>query len=159
MTIQVLDITLSALSLTSRDQPPSKSAPTKHSRPFDMSGLYIMPSFLVWNKYLLRRLIEFTSTWKRSILGPMRSPNENRPPDAPPRVAIPKPNASPIPIPVPSIRSQYEPVARHTRSRVTQTMDQPPPRVNKTPDTAHISRCTRSQTAAMAIVITPAQAA
>ena len=38
-------------------------------------------------------------------------------------------------------------------------MDRPPPRVNKTTDTVPIAARTRSQTAAMASVITPAQAA
>ena len=67
--------------------------------------------------------------------------------------------ASPIPTPVPYITIQYEPVARRTRSISPQTVDHPPPRVNKTPDTAPIYRRTSSQTAAMASVTTPSQAA
>ena len=89
----------------------------------------------------------------------MRRPHEDRPHDVPPRVVIQKPNAPPIPTMVPSITSQYEPVARCTRSKVPQTADQPPPRVNKTPETRPIDRCTRLKTAALASVITPAQAA
>ena len=85
--------------------------------------------------------------------------HEDRPPDVPLRVAIPKPNASPIPTPVLSITSQYEPVAIRTRSKVSKTVDQPPPMVNKTPDTAPIARRTHSQTATVDSVITPAQAA
>ena len=88
----------------------------------------------------------------------MLCPHEDRPPDAPPRVSIPKTNAYPITTPLTSITSQYEPVAQHTRSRFPHTVDHPPPRVNKTPDTAPITRHTRSQTVAMANVIAPAQA-
>ena len=106
-----------------------------------------------------RTTLPHTRTQQRSILRPMRRPHEDQPPDAPPRVVILKPNASPIPTPVPSITSQYEPVARRTRSISPQTVDQPPQRVHKTPDTAPIASCTRSKTAAMASVITPAQAA
>ena len=106
-----------------------------------------------------RTTLPHTRTRHRSIMLPMQRPHEDQPPDAPPRVAIPKPNASPIPTPLPSITSQYEPVARHTRSRFPHTLYQPPPRVNKTPDTALIGRRTRSQTAAMASVNTTSQAA
>ena len=88
----------------------------------------------------------------------MRRPHEDRPPYAPPRVAIPKPHASLIPTPQPSITSQYEPIARRIRSRFP-TVDQPSPKVNKKTDTASIAKRTLSQTAAMASVITPAQAA
>ena len=100
-----------------------------------------------------------TRTQQHSILRPMRRPHEDPPPDAPPMVAIPKPNASPILTPVPPITSQYEPVAQRTKSRFPQTVDQTPPRVNKTPDTAPIARRTCSQTAAMSSVIAPAQTA
>ena len=82
-----------------------------------------------------------------------------QPQDVPPRVEIQKTNALLILTTVPYITSQYEPVARHTRSKVPQTADQPPPRVNKKLDTGTIARLTRSQTAALASVITPAQAA
>ena len=99
-----------------------------------------------------------TSTQQRSILRPMCRPHEDQPPDVPPRVAIPKTNAYPITTPLPSITSQYEPVAQHTRSRFPHTVDHPPPRVNKTPGTAPITRHTRSQTVEMANVIAPAQA-
>ena len=99
------------------------------------------------------------STRQRSILRHMRRPHEDQPHDIPPRVVIQKPNASPIPTTVPSIKNQYEPVARRTMSEVPQTVDQQTPRVNKTPDTGPISRRMRLQTAALASVITPAQAA
>ena len=89
----------------------------------------------------------------------MRRPHEYRPLEVPPRVVIQKPKASPIPTTVPSITSQYEPVARRTSSKVPQTVDQPHPRVNKTPDTGLIARLTRSQTADFSSVITLAQAA
>ena len=100
-----------------------------------------------------------TSTRQRSILPPMCRPHEYRPQDVPPRVAIQKSNSSPIYTTVPSITSQYEPVARRTSSKFHQTVDQTPPRVNKTPDTGPIARHTRSKTYALASVITPAQAA
>ena len=87
----------------------------------------------------------------------MRRPQEDRPPNLPPRVVIPKPPSTPILIPQLSIASQDEPIARRTRSRFP-TVDCPPPRVNKKPDTAPISRRTRSQTASMASVINPLQA-
>ena len=103
--------------------------------------------------------ISHKSTSQCSILHPMRHTHEDRPRDVPPRVAIKKPNASPIQTTVPSITSQYEPVAQRTRSKVPQTVDQPPPRVKNTPDTGPISRHTRSKTAALDSVITPAQAA
>ena len=94
-----------------------------------------------------------THTWQSSILRPMRRPQEDRPPDSPPRVVITKPHATPIPTPHLSIASQYEPIARRTRSRLP-TVDRPPPRLSKTTDTAPIARRTRSQNAAMASVIT-----
>ena len=100
-----------------------------------------------------------TCTKDRSILRPMRCPNEYQPQDVPPRVVIQKPNASPLPTKVPSTKSNNKPVARRTRFRVPHTMDQPPPRVSKTQDTGPISRRTRSQTAVLDNVITPAQAA
>ena len=100
-----------------------------------------------------------TITRQRSVLRPMRRLHEDQPQYVPPRVVINNPNASPIPTTVTSTTSNYEPFARRTRSRVPQTLDQPPPRVSKTPDTGPIARCTRSQTAAMANVITLAQAA
>ena len=89
----------------------------------------------------------------------MCHPHEDQPPYAPPRVSIPKPNAPPIPTPLPSSTSQYETVAQHTRSRSPHTVDQPSPRLNKTPATVPIAMRTHSQTAAMASVITPSQAA
>ena len=92
------------------------------------------------------------------MLRRMRCPNEYQPHDVPPRVVIQKPNASPLPTKVPSTKINYEPVARHTRSRVPHTVDHPPPRMSKTQDTGTISRRMRSQTAAMANVITPAKA-
>ena len=97
-------------------------------------------------------------TRQRSILRPMRRPQEDRPPDSPPRVVIPKPRATPILIPQLSIASQDEPILRRTWSRFP-TVDRPPPRLNKTTDTVPISRRTRSQTANKASVVTPAQAA
>ena len=100
-----------------------------------------------------------TRTRKRSILQPMRRSHEDRPPDASPRVAIPNTHASPISTPQPSITSKYEPIARRTRYRSPHTMDQPPPRVNKTTDTSTIANRKSSQTAAMTSVITSAQAA
>ena len=98
-----------------------------------------------------------THTRHRSILHPMRHPHEYLPPDAPTRVAIPKTHTPPILTPQPYIASQDEPIARRTRSRFP-TVICPPPRVNKTTDTAPIATRTHSQTAAMASVITPAQA-
>ena len=71
---------------------------------------------------------------------------------------IPKPHATPILTPQLSIASQDEPIAWRTWFRFP-TVDCPPPRVNKKTDTAPISRRTLSQTAAMASVITPSQAA
>ena len=88
----------------------------------------------------------------------MRRTHGDRPPDAPQRVAIPNPHASPIPTPQPSIESHDEPIARHTRSKF-HTVDRPPPRVNKKTDTAPIYARTRSQTTAIASVNTLAQAA
>ena len=99
-----------------------------------------------------------TSTIQRSILCPMRRPHEDQPQDVPPRFVIQKPDASPIPSMAPSTISHDEPVALRTRSRVPQIVDQPPPRVIQTPDTGPIARLTRSQTAALASIITPAQA-
>ena len=89
----------------------------------------------------------------------MYRPHEDRPQDVPPRVVIQKPNASPIPTTVPPITSQYEPVARCTRSKVPQTADQPPPSVNNTPATGNIARRTRYQTATLDSVITSSKAA
>ena len=103
-----------------------------------------------------RTTLPHTRTRQPYILRPMRLPHEDQPPDAPPRVAIPNPHASPIPTPQPSITSQYEPIERRTRSRFP-TVDQPPPRVNKKTDTTPIAKRTRSQTAAMVSVITPSQ--
>ena len=105
-----------------------------------------------------RTTLPHTLTEKRSILIPMRRTHEDRPPGALPSVVIPKPHASPKPTPQPTIISQYEPIARRTRSRLP-TVDQPPPRVHKTTDTSPIAKRTHSQTAAMASVVTPAQAA
>ena len=99
------------------------------------------------------------STRHCSILRPMCRPHEDRPQDVPPRVAIQKPNASLTSTMVASITIQYEPVARRTRFKVSQTVDQPPPRVNRTPDTGLIVRHMHSQTAALASVVTPSQAA
>ena len=50
-------------------------------------------------------------------------------------------------------------VAQRTRPIIPHTVDQPPPRVKKTPDIGPISRRMRSQTSAMANVITSSQAA
>ena len=103
-----------------------------------------------------RTTLTHTRTKPRSILRPMRRPQENRPPDSTPRVVIQKPTA--LLILQLSISSQDEPIAWHTRSRFP-SMDRTPSRVNKTTNTVPIARRTSSQTAAMASVITPAQAA
>ena len=87
----------------------------------------------------------------------MRCHNKYQPQDVPPRVVIQKSNISLLPKKLPSTKSSYEPVALHTRSRVTHNVDQPPPRAIKTQDTGPIARLTRSQTAAMTNVITPSQ--
>ena len=87
----------------------------------------------------------------------MRRPLEDQPPDTLPRVVIPKPHASPIPTLQLSIASQDELIAWHTSSMFP-TMELPPPRVNKKTDTAPIAARTRSQTTAMASVITPSEA-
>ena len=99
-----------------------------------------------------------TSTRQRSMLRPMHRTQEDRPPDVPPRVVIQKHDVSLIPTMVPYTISCFEPVAQCTSSKVPPTVDQPHPRVSQTPDTGPISRRTRSQTATMASVITPAQA-
>ena len=70
-----------------------------------------------------------------------------------------KSNSYPVPTKLPSTKSNYEPVSRHTRYRVPHTLDLPPPRVRKTQDTGPVSRRTRSQTAAIANVTTPSQSA
>ena len=100
--------------------------------------------------------LSHTRTRPLSILGPMRRPQEDRPPASPPRVVIPKPLA--IIIPQILIASQDEPIGHRTRSRFP-FMDRALPRVNKTTDTAPIARCTHSQTATVTSVVTPAQAA
>ena len=105
---------------------------------------------------LLCATLSNTRTRPRSILRPMHRPQEDRPPASPPRVVIPKPPS--ILVPQIPIASQDEPIARCTGSRFS-SMDRSPPRVHKTIDTAPIVRRTRSQTANMASVITPAQAA
>ena len=89
----------------------------------------------------------------------MRHPNEDQPQDLLPKMVIQKSNASPVPQKTPLTKSNYEPVAQHIRSRVPHTVDHPPPRVSKSPDTGRINRHTRSQTAAIANVITPYKAA
>ena len=103
-----------------------------------------------------RTTLSHTRTRPRSILRPMRRPQEDRPPAAPPRVVIPKPPAIIIPQ-IPSA-SQDEPIALRTRFSFP-SVDRAPPRVNKKIDTAPIARRTRSQTASMDSVITPSQAA
>ena len=100
-----------------------------------------------------------TRTRQRSILRQMRRPKKYQPQDLLPRVVIQKPNASPSPPNVPLTKNNYEPVSLRTRSRFLHTVDQPPPRVIKSPDTGPISRRTRSKTSAMSNIITPAQAA
>ena len=70
-----------------------------------------------------RTMLQHTSTRQCSILHPMGRPHEYQPPDVPPRVTITKPNASPIPTPVPSITSQYEPAAQIKRYKVPQNVD------------------------------------
>ena len=103
-----------------------------------------------------RTTLSHTCTRPRSILRPMRRPQEDQPPASPPRVVIPKPPAILI-LQMP-IASQDEPIARHTRSRFPST-DRAPPRVHNTIDTAPISRRKQSQAVTMASVITPSQAA
>ena len=71
-----------------------------------------------------RTTLSHTRTRPRSILRPLRRPQEEIPPDSTPRVAIPKPPD--ILIPQLSITSQDEPIAWRTRSRFT-TMDRQPP--------------------------------
>ena len=100
-----------------------------------------------------------TRTRQHYIMRPMRCPNKDYTQDLLPRVVIQKPNASLSPQKVPLTNNDYEPVARCTRSRVPKTVDQPPPRVSKSPDTGTIARHKKSQTATMDNVITPAQAA
>ena len=99
-----------------------------------------------------------TRTQQRSILRPMRRPSKDQPQDLLPRVVIQTSNASLLPPKVPLTKINYEPVAQCTCSRVPHTVEQPPPRGIKSPDTGPISRLAQSQTAAMANVITPAQA-
>ena len=53
----VRDRTFSALSTSVRSQPPAKSASTKHSRPFFLSGLNLKPKVLVPLRYFPIRLI------------------------------------------------------------------------------------------------------
>ena len=84
--------------------------------------------------------------------------DKDQPPDAPSRVAIPKPHASPVPTPQPSIASQDETIARRIRS-IFPIIQPPPPILNKSTDTAPIPTRMRSQTAAITSVITPYQAA
>ena len=100
-----------------------------------------------------------THTRHRYILLPMRCTNKDQPQDLLPRVVIQKSMPNPVPQNIPSTKSNYEPVAQRTRSRVTHTVDKPPPRVIKSPDTGPIARRTGSQTAAMENVINPDQAA
>ena len=103
-----------------------------------------------------RTTLSQTHIRPRSILRPVRRPQEDRPPASPPRVVIPKPPVILI-TKIPSI-IQDGPIARRTPSRFL-SVDRAPPRVNKTTDTTPIARRTRSQTATMASVINPAQAA
>ena len=56
-------------------------------------------------------------TQQSSIMCPLRHPHEDRPPDSPPRMIIPKPHSTPISTPQLSIAGQYETIARRTRSR------------------------------------------
>ena len=98
------------------------------------------------------------------ILAPDRAPSwdlcavpaKTDPPEPLPRVFIPKPPDIPIP-PTPTT-SPEEPIARRTQSRLP-AMDQAPPRVHKTIDTAPIARRKNSQIANMASAITPARTA
>ena len=83
-----------------------------------------------------------TSTRQCSIMRHMCCPHKDSPQGVPPRVVIKKHNASSIPTTVPSTISRYEPVARRTRSRVPQPVDQPPLRVSQTPETGLIYRRT-----------------
>ena len=100
--------------------------------------------------------LSHTRTRPRSILNPMRRPQEDRIPASPTRVVIQKPPTI-LTLQIP-IASQYEPIACHTRYRFP-SMDRATTRVNKTTDTAPIARRTCSQTATMASVVTTAQAA
>ena len=103
-----------------------------------------------------RATLSHTRTRPRSILHPLRRPQEDQPPASPPRVVIPKPPAIPV-LQIPTT-SQDEPIECCTRSSLP-SMDRAPPRVHKKIDTAPIARCTRSQTANLASAINPAQAA
>ena len=69
-----------------------------------------------------RTTLPHMRTRPRSILRPMRRPQEHRPPDSPPRVFISKPPA--ILITQLYIVSQDEPILRRTRSSFP-TMDRP----------------------------------
>ena len=60
---------------------------------------------------------------------------------------------------MPSTRVKYDPIAQHTRSRVTYIVEPPPPRVYKATYPRPISWCTRSHTTSKANVITQTQAA
>ena len=100
-----------------------------------------------------------THTRRSSILRPMRRPAKVQPEDLLPRVVIYKPNALPSSPTILSIKENYEPVERHTRSKVPHPVDPPPPRVSKATYLRPISRHTRSQRTAINNLITPAQAA
>ena len=100
-----------------------------------------------------------THTRRRSVLLPMHRPTTFQPHALLPRVVIQKPNVSPSAPKMPTTKEHYEPVSRHTRSKVPHTVDPPPPRVEKATDLGPIARRTQSQTTATANVITTIQAA
>ena len=75
-----------------------------------------------------------------------------------PRVFIPMPNEDLSAPRVPSTRERYDPIERHTRSRIRHTVDPPPPRVDKATDPGPIDRSNRSQTTSMANSTNLAQA-
>ena len=97
-----------------------------------------------------------TNKRRHSILLPMRLQAPVQPLASIPRVFIPTPKAYLLAPRVPPTQEKYEPITRRTRSRVTHTVDPPPPRVEKATESRPIARRTRSQTIYMANVITPA---
>ena len=88
----------------------------------------------------------------------MRRPATVQPHSLLPRVAIQTHNAAPSEPKIPYNKEQYEPVARRTRSKVTHTVDLPPPRVYNATDLRPIAWRTRLQITSLSNVITPAQA-
>ena len=81
-----------------------------------------------------------TPTRQHSAMFPMRSQATVKPHSSFPRVVIQTPNAAPSAPRVKSTKEQYEPVARHTRSKVPHTVDPPPPRVDKAMVPANTAR-------------------